>query len=219
MLTENWFLERILFWIPLLLSLTVHEWAHAWSAYRLGDPTAEREGRLTLNPLAHMDPIGTLLVPLLAPFGWAKPVPINIGLFHSKVGMRTGVMLVAAAGPVSNICIALLSIAILVGWAFLCGSVELIPVSVYSLLNTAIWLNVLLAVFNMIPIPPLDGSRIVDALMPDRLRGIWDAFRGLGPIALAAVVVGLALGGSQWLWWPIQTVQLAVEELLQLVTR
>src|SRR5512142_2218234 len=93
--------------IPLLLSLTVHEFAHAWSAARLGDDTGARAGRLTLNPLAHIDPIGTILLPLLGiPFGWARPVPVDPSRFRRTVKMRTGVMLTAAAGPLSNVILA-----------------------------------------------------------------------------------------------------------------
>ena len=96
--------------IPLLLSLTVHEWAHAWSAYRLGDDTASMQGRLTLNPIAHIDPVGTLVLPLLGiPFGWAKPVPVNPTRFRRGVNMSTGMIITAAAGPLSNVVLALLS--------------------------------------------------------------------------------------------------------------
>jgi Zn-dependent protease len=93
--------------IPLILSLTVHEFAHAWSAYRLGDDTASRMGRLTLNPLAHIDPIGTVLLPLLGiPFGWARPVPINPARFRRSMRMSTGMMITAAAGPLANVILA-----------------------------------------------------------------------------------------------------------------
>src|SRR5215471_12296793 len=96
--------------VPLLLSLTVHEWAHAWSAYRLGDDTAAKLGRLTLNPIAHIDPIGTLILPLLGvPFGWAKPVPVVASRFRRGVNMTTGMMITAAAGPLSNVVLAVLS--------------------------------------------------------------------------------------------------------------
>src|SRR5262249_40137549 len=107
MFTGPWLLERILYLIPMVLSLTVHEWAHAYPGFRLGDDTAAREGRLTLNPLPHMDPIGTFLLPLLkVPFGWAKPVPVNPLRFRRDVTMRTGMMITAAAGPLSNLALA-----------------------------------------------------------------------------------------------------------------
>src|SRR5262245_7955094 len=97
MFTSNWLLERVMLLVPLILSLSVHEWAHAYSAHRLGDDTARQEGRLTLNPVAHIDPIGTLLLPLLGiPFGWARPVPVNPIRFRRDVSMRTGMMITAA---------------------------------------------------------------------------------------------------------------------------
>ena len=98
---------RGLVFIPILLSLTVHEWAHAWSAWRLGDDTAKLLGRMTLNPLDHIDPVGTLLLPLIGiPFGWAKPVPINPLRFRRTVSLRLGILIVAAAGPISNLLLA-----------------------------------------------------------------------------------------------------------------
>ncbi len=218
MFAEDWLLNRMMFWIPLVLSLTVHEWAHAWSAFRLGDATAASEGRLTLNPLAHMDPIGTLLLPMLIPFGWAKPVPINIGRFHPQVGMRAGVLLTAAAGPVSNLCIALLSVLVLLTTTYVCGDVARIPGSLHWLLETLIWLNVLLATFNMLPFPPLDGSRIADALMPDRFRSLWDSFCQLGPVALLVVILLPILSGCHILLWPIEVTQQTVDMLIQQVT-
>ena len=218
MFAEDWLLNRMMFWIPLVLSLTVHEWAHAWSAFRLGDATAASEGRLTLNPLAHMDPIGTLLLPMLIPFGWAKPVPINIGRFHPQVGMRAGVLLTAAAGPVSNLCIALLSVLVLLITAYVCGDVARIPGSLHWLLETLIWLNVLLATFNMLPFPPLDGSRIADALMPDRFRSLWDSFCQLGPVALLVVILLPIFSGCPLLLWPLEVTQQTVDMLIQQVT-
>src|SRR5689334_23219884 len=109
MLQGGSLLAGIKYLIPLILSLTVHEWAHAYSAFRLGDDTASRQGRLTLNPIPHIDPIGTILCPLLGiPFGWAKPVPVNPLRFNRGVSMRTGMMITAAAGPLSNLVLAVL---------------------------------------------------------------------------------------------------------------
>lgn len=177
--------------IPLVLSLTVHEYAHAWSAARLGDDTASRAGRLTLNPLAHIDPIGTILLPLLGiPFGWAKPVPINPARFRRSVRMSTGTMLTAAAGPLSNVVLAVLCT---VGYGLL---LRFMPEAALpgsgsrELLLIMIQLNVALAVFNMIPIPPLDGSRVVEGLMPLRFRGAWEGFTRFAPFLLLAVFIG-----------------------------
>ncbi len=186
---DNWLAQRLMTLIPLWLSLSVHEWAHAWVAWRLGDDTAERMGRLTLNPLAHVDPVGTLLLPLLGiPFGWAKPVPVQPHRFRPTVSMAGGMMLVAAAGPLANL-----------GLAALCVLVEALLVRMQSpliapgqplamLLPTMFVLNVLLALFNALPIPPLDGSRVVDGLMPQAARGLWTAFCQMGPLLMAAVI-------------------------------
>jgi len=177
--------------IPLLLSLTVHEWAHAWSAHRLGDDTAAMQGRLTLNPLAHIDPVGTLILPLLGvPFGWAKPVPVNPTRFRRDVNMKTGMMITAAAGPLANIALAVLS-AIAIGLvarfapqALAAGS----GLSLMSLLTTMLIVNVTLAIFNLIPIPPLDGSRVVDGLIPYSWRPHWESIVRLSPLLLIGVM-------------------------------
>lgn len=144
----------------LILSLTVHEFAHAYTADKLGDPTPRRYGRVTLNPLAHLDPFGTLLM-LLVGFGFAKPVPIN----PSNLG-RWGTMWVAAAGPISNLLIALLCAVLL----------KVVPQTQLGLtiFLTVLSINVVLAVFNLIPIPLLDGSRILGALVPSLGRSLRD---------------------------------------------
>jgi Zn-dependent protease len=216
---ENWLATRMMFLIPLILSLSVHEWAHAWTAFMLGDRTAESQGRLTLNPLAHIDPIGTVLLPLLGvPFGWAKPVPVNPAFFNHSVTMRTGVMLTALAGPVSNVCIAFLS-AILKGLVVRPGSVpfEQAP-TLATLFDMLITMNIALAIFNMLPIPPLDGSRIVDGLLPDRLRSGWDAIARIGPILLMAVLLLLALTASRLLTAPIEFFRSILNGVTRLVS-
>lgn len=184
-------LERILWFIPVLLSLTVHEWAHAWAAWKLGDDTARHLGRLTLNPLAHMDPVGTFLLPLMGvPFGWAKPVPVNPLRFRQGVSIRGGMLIVAAAGPISNICIAVTS------WLALFALARVAPhfdadqlAGFFQFLLILVAINTGLAVFNMIPIPPLDGSKIVDALVPDSARSAWNRFCELGPVFLIALIL------------------------------
>jgi Zn-dependent protease len=182
---STWLLERLGLVIPLILSLSVHEWAHAYSAFRLGDDTAQRMGRLTLNPLVHIDPIGTVLLPLIGiPFGWAKPVPVNPARFTRKIPMRTGMMVTAAAGPVSNVVLAVLCVIVLgVMMRF-----HLRNEAVEHLLVSGIGLNIALAVFNMLPIPPLDGSRVADGLMPRPLRPAWERFAQYGPLLLLAVI-------------------------------
>jgi Zn-dependent protease len=199
-LGDNWFLERFVFWVPLILSLTVHEWAHAASAKLLGDDTAQHLGRLSLNPLDHIDPIGTLILPLLGvPFGWAKPVPVNPTRFRPDVGMGTGLMLTAAAGPASNLLMALMA-ALFVGVSgrFFGG----LPASLLPIIQTFTVLNVLLAFFNLLPIPPLDGSRVVESLIPDSMRGVWDACAQYNGIALVALILLPHLAGIDLFAWP-----------------
>ncbi len=135
-----------------LPSLTIHEYAHAWTAYKFGDNTAKSMGRLTLNPIAHIDPIGTIIVPLFLHVGWAKPVPVNFSVLT-----RTQMLLVSIAGPVSNI---LLAIALALAYHIL--PVQAIPL-VDDFIRLGVLINLALAVFNLLPIPPLDGSRIVYA--------------------------------------------------------
>jgi Zn-dependent protease len=202
-------LDRAVGFIPVLLSLTVHEWAHAWTAWRLGDDTAKMLGRVSLNPVDHIDPVGTLLLPLLGvPFGWAKPVPINPVRFRAGVNMPLGVLLTAAAGPISNLLLAVLGCAALaVVTTF--ASPELphgldsrAYAVVYQFVQSLVLINILLACFNLLPIPPLDGSRIVDAVMPPALRPAWSRFSSLGPILLLAVILLPSLLGIGILYWP-----------------
>ena len=182
-------LERVTLLIPLILSLTVHEFFHAWTAWKLGDDTAARMGRLTLNPIPHIDPIGTLLLPLLGiPFGWAKPVPVDVHRIRPSISMTTGNILISAAGPLSNIALALLSS---VGYALL---IRFAPDAARpgsgasELLQIMILVNVALALFNLIPIPPLDGSHVAEALVPYRLRGAWETFARFSPFLLLGLI-------------------------------
>lgn len=181
-------LDRLLLLVPLMLSLSVHEFAHAWSAYRLGDDTAARMGRLTLNPLAHIDLVGTILLPLLRiPFGWAKPVPINPTRFRRDVPMGRGMAITASAGPLSNILLAVLCTIVYGLLARFAPGTVAAGSAATALLVVAIQLNVNLALFNLLPVPPLDGSRIVDGFLPVRLRPQWDAFARFAPVLLLAI--------------------------------
>jgi Zn-dependent protease len=170
----------------LLLSLTVHEAAHAWAANQLGDPTARRLGRLTLNPVAHIDPIGTLVFPLLAAttglpvIGWAKPVPVDFANLRSP---RRDFALVAAAGPASNIVLALIGAAVL-ATAVRASSPGLFVELVFAIIS----LNVLLAVFNMLPIPPLDGGNVLAGVLPEQLASVFDRIRPWGFLLLYAML-------------------------------
>lgn len=152
--------------IVICTSLSVHECAHAWMAYKLGDPTARNQGRLTLNPLAHLDLIGTLSI-LLVGVGWAKPVPVNPMNFKNR---KAGMAIVSLAGPVSNIILALITLIIakLTSLAFWNSGVQVLftLTTIFYLLTIR---NISLGIFNLLPIPPLDGSRILGLIIPDRI--------------------------------------------------
>lgn len=177
-------LERLLFVIPLWISLGVHEWAHAVAAYALGDDTAEKLGRMSLNPFVHLDPVGTVLLPILGvPFGWAKPVPVQPTRFHSSYSMSTGMLIVAAAGPLSNAILALLVLMIDV-------AVHCTDPLLSRVIELMVIANVAMALFNLLPFPPLDGSRIVDGLVPFEYRNHWDRFaKPLGFLMIIAFVL------------------------------
>ncbi|MBI3179881.1 MAG: site-2 protease family protein [Deltaproteobacteria bacterium] len=153
--------------VPMILSLTVHEYSHALAAKKLGDDTAEQMGRLTLNPLAHIDWVGTVILPLVLLifgggffFGWAKPVPYNPLRFSRKVTARTGGMLVAAAGPASNLVLALLGAGVF-SLALRLDGGAMLSEPAQAFLLSFILINIALFVFNMIPVYPLDGQKVV----------------------------------------------------------
>ena len=170
-----------------IIALTIHEAAHAWTAERLGDPTARMLGRVSLNPLVHIDPIGTILLPILAVLsglpilGWAKPVPVNMSRLRHG---RRDFMIVAAAGPISNFLQAL-AIAAVYRTVFGTGSSDLLPAILWKAVET----NLILAFFNLIPIPPLDGGNVLAGLVPESAARVLDQVRQFGFIALYALML------------------------------
>jgi Zn-dependent protease len=194
-------LGRVLVFIPVVLSLGAHEWAHARAALALGDDTAARLGRLTLNPLAHLDPLGTLLPLLGFPLGWAKPVPIDPNRFRTDVSLGFGLVVTAAAGPLANFVLAALCLAATAATARLAPSAVGQSSTLALLLAQGLFVNLTLGVFNLLPIPPLDGSRIVDGLLPFEWRGPWHAFSRYGSVILLLLLfVAPTLGLRPFDW-------------------
>jgi Zn-dependent protease len=193
-------------YVVLLFSLSVHESAHAWMAHRLGDDTAFSQGRVSLNPIVHMDPIGTLLFPLLQIFtgalllGWAKPTPYNPANFRRDVSLRQGHMLVAAAGPVSNfILAALFTIVFIV--MFRAGIVDSWRHPATRVMFTGISLNVMLAIFNLFPIPPLDGSKVASYGLPGNMGERYD--RVMEPYGFVILLLLVMTGVTSYVLTPI----------------
>ena len=194
------FAQLLLGFVVLLVSLTVHEAAHAWSADRLGDPTARALGRLSLNPAVHVDPIGTILFPLIAMatnlplIGWAKPVPVNPARLGGN--WRQKFMVIAAAGPASNLVLAT-CVAIVLRIAPI-GDVNVDATSIVwrlvQALALAVQLNVFLALFNMVPVPPLDGGNVLAGLLTGQMARAFDQLRPWGFL----ILYGLMLTGVLW---------------------
>ena len=196
-------------YLVLLFSLSFHESAHAWMAFRLGDDTAASLGRITLNPVAHIDPFGTVLMPLLQIFGgfpvigWAKPTPYDPGRFRRDVSLRRGHISVASVGPLSNLLLAVL-------FAVVFAVILRIDVppdlknGVYSVMSIGIAMNVALAVFNMLPVPPLDGSHVLSWSLPRSLGEKFDHLaQNYGTMILWVLFLSGALG---YLIGPVQRV-------------
>lgn len=192
-------LERIILAVPaILLAISFHELGHGYVAYKLGDPTPKYQGRLTLNPLAHLDPLGTIMLVLFR-IGWAKPVMINSQYFKNR---RQGTLLVSLAGPMANV---------LLGWFFynvLRLAAPRLPYTSFSntlmvflLINVNVNLN--LAAFNLIPIPPLDGSHIVAGLLPPKASYRYAQLARYGPVLLAVLLIS---GRATWIISPIYRV-------------
>lgn len=172
-------IQFVAFVIAIVLGITVHEFMHAYAAHRLGDDTARLLGRLSLNPMAHLDPFGTLLL-VLAGFGYGRPVPFN----ESRLRSAFGVTLVALAGPLANVGLAaLFAVPLRFGSAAALGDIY------ETILVYIVQMNCILAIFNLIPIPPLDGSNVVYGLLPPRQQYAWRTYQQYGPFLLLAVLL------------------------------
>ena len=195
--------------LVLLVSLPFHEFSHALAAYRLGDSTAKYMGRLTLNPLAHLDPIGALLI-LAVGFGWAKPTPYNP---YNVRGGKTGEVVIAVAGPLSNL---VLAVAAAIPLRYINATSLAVPGIVVSVLTTFVLLNVILGVFNLIPVPPLDGSKLLYAALDPQTERQWrpilEQYGFL--ILVAAMLLPILPGGETVVTFVFQKVGLPLASLL-----
>ena len=221
------FLYQLSVWaLPLLLAVGCHEAAHGWAAWKLGDETARRLGRVTLNPVRHIDPFGTLLLPGLllatgAPFliGYAKPVPVD---FSRLQPVRLGMALVAAAGPAANLALCVLSLVVLqaLGWAPEFPGRDWVAETG----RKSVILNAVLAVFNMLPVPPLDGGRILTALLPARIASRLARLERGGIVLILLVLfvlpwllsrAGIGFNPVDWLLW--RPVEWIIEGLITVI--
>jgi len=200
------FLTKISIWaIPALFAITLHEVAHGWTARLFGDRTAQMLGRLSLNPLRHIDPVGTVLVPgvLLAIggplFGWAKPVPVATSVLRNP---RRAMVLVAIAGPAANFAMAAVWCGILVAVVRINLNETLIS-WIAEMAEAGIWFNVVLAIFNLLPVPPLDGGRVLAGLLPPR----WgNRLEKIEPVGLFLVLGFSVMRWLDWLFVPVYRV-------------
>ena len=221
------FLYQLSVWaLPLLLAVGCHEAAHGWAAWKLGDDTARRLGRVTLNPVRHIDPFGTLLLPGLlllsgAPFliGYAKPVPVAFGRLRP---VRLGMALVAVAGPAANLALCVLSLVVLqaLGWAPDFPGRDWVAETA----RKSVILNTVLAVFNMLPVPPLDGGRILTALLPARIASRLARLERGGIVLILLVLfvlpwllsrAGIGFNPADWLLW--RPVEWIIEGLITVI--
>jgi Zn-dependent protease len=209
----RWIVQAV---IILLLSICVHEWGHAFVADRLGDPLPRSQGRVSMNPLRHADPIGTLLFPLIAlivtrgaspGFGWGKPVQVQPHRFDRRFTMRTGHMVVALAGPLMNVvfgtAIAITHVILIRTDVVSVGTgdyLTAVPQTMSAILSYAVFLNFTLFFFNLLPAPPLDGGAVVEGLLPTRYLAGYQRFAVYGPFVLMAVI--FVPGMSNIFVWP-----------------
>jgi Zn-dependent protease len=182
--TLNWTILSI---PSIILASSIHEFAHAYAAYKLGDPTPKMMDRLTINPLKHIDPIGAISM-ILFRFGWSKPVPINEGYFKRPV---LGTAITAFAGPFSNFLIA--------GICALINKIPNLPLFIQIFIYVFVIVNLSLAIFNLIPIPPLDGHKVVRAILPKRLRASWEGLEKYSWILIILILFPFSGFVSQYI--------------------
>jgi Zn-dependent protease len=202
------------FILAILLALSVHEWAHGYVASRLGDDTARMMGRLTLNPLAHLDLIGTVMF-LIVGFGWGKPVPVDASSFRHP---RRDMALVAAAGPLSNLTLAFTAVFV---WMAL-PALTVLPVPFFLLLEdflqNSLFVNLGLMAFNLLPVAPLDGSKILGLFIPYRYEAQYQDFMQRGPMILLFLLIGERILGTPlivgWIMFIINPVLSVMEKLM-----
>ncbi|MCX8032813.1 MAG: site-2 protease family protein [Thermoleophilia bacterium] len=198
MTAERW-LNLFILLPVLLLSMMAHELAHGWVAYRLGDPTAKIRGRLSLNPIRHLDPLGTAMFVITYlfsgfVFGWAKPIPVSPYYFRDR---QKGMAIVGAAGPITNFIIAIVFVLVL-RWLNLPDNTW-----AYAILFLIFQINVVLGLFNLIPIPPLDGSRVLGAFLPRAAYERWVALDRYGMILVVLFIVVFQRAFFHLLGWAI----------------
>jgi Zn-dependent protease len=198
-MSPEWILEKLTYFAVLLLSLSFHEFGHAWTALQCGDPTAQRLGRVSLNPMVHADMVGTIILPLVMIFsgagliGWAKPVPCDPRNLR-RPGRDD--ILISLAGPVANIILAFAA-ALMMRFTQGVGADNAIGAFLHLVLPFTVWINVLLAVFNLIPIVPLDGSWVVVHLLPKELGRRYQSFGQQWGFALLMLML---FTGVAWTW-------------------
>ena len=190
--------QRIAVWaLPLIFAVTVHEAAHGWVADRLGDPTARKLGRITFNPIPHIDPVGTILVPLLMLtftgflIGWAKPVPVSVARLHSP---KRDMAIVAAAGPGANLLMALAWSLVLLLAHSLIHTSQVVAIPLLLMAVAGVFVNLVLMTINLLPVPPLDGGRILTGLLPMQIARVFARIEPFGMVILIALLISGMLG-------------------------